>query len=379
MRKTICFIRSNPVDPDSRVEKEAATLKKSGYNVLILAWDRNSDHKCRQEFIEVYGEKIEIYRIGHKAAFGAGMKSIIPYLRFQIDQLIWLIRNRNRIDAIHSCDFDTALFSTFANFFIRKKYVFDIFDFICGNPKNLFEKLIKRVQLSIINKSDATIICTEKRRQQIALAKPKKIVIIHNTPITNSSELVRESNNLYGVLKIVYVGILQDHRLLLEISNYIKDNPQYELHVGGFGKYEEYFRKLSDNYRNIYFYGKLPYDKTIELETECDIMLAIYDPSIENHVYAAPNKFYESLMLGKPVIMVKGTGMSEYVEEYGIGVTIDYSTLGFQKGLEQISCNINNWNDISIKMKKLYDTEFNWRIMENRLLEMYYQLFDDKD
>ena len=31
------------------------------------------------------------------------------------------------------------------------------------------------------------------------------------------------------------------------------------------------------------------------------------------------------------------------------------------------------------EMKKLYDTEFNWRIMENRLLEMYYQLFDDKD
>lgn len=28
MRKTICFIRSNPVALDSRVEKETATLKK---------------------------------------------------------------------------------------------------------------------------------------------------------------------------------------------------------------------------------------------------------------------------------------------------------------------------------------------------------------
>ena len=34
-------------------------------------------------------------------------------------------------------------------------------------------------------------------------------------------------------------------------------------------------------------------------------MTAIYDPNISNHYYAAPNKFYEALMLGKPLIMVK--------------------------------------------------------------------------
>ena len=36
--KKVCIIRSNPVRPDSRVEKEAWTLKKNGYDVHILVF-----------------------------------------------------------------------------------------------------------------------------------------------------------------------------------------------------------------------------------------------------------------------------------------------------------------------------------------------------
>lgn len=32
----ILFIRSNPVNPDSRVEKEIATLAKAGHDVMLL-------------------------------------------------------------------------------------------------------------------------------------------------------------------------------------------------------------------------------------------------------------------------------------------------------------------------------------------------------
>ena len=52
-------------------------------------------------------------------------------------------------------------------------------------------------------------------------------------------------------------------------------------------------------------YGKLQYSQTLALESQCDIRVATYDPSIRNHKYSAPNKFYESLMLGKPIIMAK--------------------------------------------------------------------------
>ena len=45
----VLFIRANPVKPDSRVEKEAASLVRNGYEVSILGWDRNGDYALRKE------------------------------------------------------------------------------------------------------------------------------------------------------------------------------------------------------------------------------------------------------------------------------------------------------------------------------------------
>lgn len=40
----VLFLRSNPVDPDSRVEKEVNSLIKRGYKVEVFGWDRSADY-----------------------------------------------------------------------------------------------------------------------------------------------------------------------------------------------------------------------------------------------------------------------------------------------------------------------------------------------
>lgn len=376
--KRVCIIRSNAVRPDSRVEKEAATLQKNGYKVMILAWDRDSDHNITKENIVVYNQTIDIFRIGCKATFGDGVKNIKPYLKFQFKQFAWLLKNKNRYDFIHACDFDTALFSKIANFFIRKKYIFDIFDFLYGNPKNIIQKLVKKIQIQIINRADATIICTEERKKQIKTSKPRKLVVIHNTPIKNFNVDCSICEMKSKKTKVVYVGILQDYRLLIEMSNFFINNKEIELHIAGFGKYESYFKTLSQKYENIFFYGRVSYEETLALEGKSDIMLAIYDPLIENHIYAAPNKFYESLMLGKPVIMTKGTGMSNYLSEYKFGALIDYSLESFSYGIQYLIENRKNWDEMGKRMNYIYEQEFSWDVMEKRLIEMYDALSKEK-
>ena len=49
----VCILRSNPVKPDSRVEKEALALACAGYSVEIVCWDRDSNHKAVEDFIEL--------------------------------------------------------------------------------------------------------------------------------------------------------------------------------------------------------------------------------------------------------------------------------------------------------------------------------------
>lgn len=379
MGKRVCVIRSNSVDPDSRVEKEVSTLRKLGYEVTILAWDRESDHKKRLEHIDVYDEKIEIVRFGIRASYGEGFKNIVPYLKFQLKQFCWLFANRREIDIIHACDFDTAFVSSMANRVLGKKYVFDIFDFLYGEPKNGFQKIIKRLQIGIINYADATIICTEDRKNQIQGARPKRLAVIHNTPKRNLCNAERPYVLHGDKIKVVYVGILQDYRLLLEIGEFFTKTPEIELHIGGFGKYESNFKELSVKSSNIFFYGKLTYDRTIALEREANIMLAIYDPAIENHRYAAPNKFYESLMLGKPLIMVRGTGMSEYITAYRIGELIDYSADSFAEGLDRLIRRKAEWKDIGEKMRELYRSEYSWEKMEKELKTLYIALSEERD
>ena len=308
--KKICIIRSNPVSPDSRVEKEAYTLIKAGYNVHILAWDRESDKKEVSSYIKVENKEIPITRLGYKSTYGEGLKNLKSYLKFQFHMSKWLFFHKFHV--IHACDFDTAFLSIFVAKIKKEKFIFDIFDFLYCEPNNIFEKIIKYIQIKLINNSDSTIICTEERKEQIKGSFPKNLTVIHNTPSLNQlskSNIFIEKNKK---IKIVYVGILQDYRLLKEITEVISENKNIEFHVGGFGKYESYFYRMSQRFANIKYYGKLTYSQTLSLEKQCDIMLAIYDPNIDNHKYAAPNKFYESLLLGKPVIMVKKTGMSYY-------------------------------------------------------------------
>lgn len=373
-KKSVCIIRSNPVNPDSRVEKEAEALIEAGYSPQILCWDRERSYKIKNEYI--HKGRIPIARIGFKAGYAEGIRCIKSRIGFQLHMIEWILLYGKEIDVIHACDIDTALFSYIPSKIRGCKYVFDLFDFQCGDPKNIAQKLIRKLQIGLISKADLTIICTEERRLQICGSKPKKIAVVHNSPdtsfITESDYKIKNDNRI----SIAYVGVFLENRLLKEMIHYISNNDSISFYIGGFGKLEKYIRNCSKRYNNIHYLGKLSYGEALSLERQCDLMTAIYDPQIENHKFAAPNKFYESLMLGKPIIMVRGTGMAKEVENNDIGVLIDYSEESFADGLKNLIERKSEWNEMGEKMKKLYEEKYNWSIMKRRLTDAYNCLFE---
>ena len=61
----VLMLRTNKVDPDPRVEKEAsALLKDNDIQLTILAWDRNDNYKCKKETLKLFNGNVPIYRIG---------------------------------------------------------------------------------------------------------------------------------------------------------------------------------------------------------------------------------------------------------------------------------------------------------------------------
>ena len=367
--KRVVITRSNPIDPDSRVEKEANSLKKMGNEVYLVVWDRTSNHKMKKDLKQLENYKVKRISFGAKATYGAGIKSIIPYLKFQINLFMWLIKNKRKYDICHFCDFDTAFLGSLACFWTNKKYIFDIFDYLSTDAKTIKEKIIEKLENNIINRAETTIICSEQRKTQIKKSRPKSLVVIHNTP--SNIPVLKENLSKKEKVKIAYIGILQDFRLLKEMVEIVSEMKNVELHIGGFGKYEDYMRNAARQHSNIKFYGKLQYEETLRLENSCDLMTAIYDPSIGNHKYAAPNKFYEALFLGKPLIMVKETGMSDIVKSEDIGVLIEYSSEGFRDGVKSLINRRDEWEKMSDKMKKIYLEKYSWNEMEKRLQELY--------
>ena len=157
------------------------------------------------------------------------------------------------------------------------------------------------------------------------------------------------------------------------------ESTNIELHIGGFGLLDDFLKDMADRFENIYYYGRLSYDQTLSLEDECDIVLAAYDPSVENYRYAAPNKFYESLMLGKPVIMARGTGMSEVVAENRIGELIEFSKEGFIDGVNRLIGRKDEWPLIESRMKEIYRNQYCWDEMERRLIRIYTEIENEKN
>ena len=162
--------------------------------------------------------------------------------------------------------------------------------------------------------------------------------------------------------------------MLLELCEIVSQYPQIELHIAGFGILEKSIIEYSKEFDNIYYYGKISYSNTLSLENMCDVMMATYDPNNKNNKYAAPNKFYEALMLGKPIIMSLGTGFDDIINDYGIGQLIVYSKKGLEQGLNELISRKSEWEHISFIEKELYDNNYSWDIMAHRLDGLYSSL-----
>ena len=379
---TIVLIRSNAVSPDPPVEKVASCLLKNGYKVIILGWDRDGNYGEKGKEIDVVGGKVPLILFGIPAKFGAGYKSTIALAKFQYRLLYWLKRNKNLYDIIHAFDFDTALIANKCAKKYKKKLVYHILDFYVdshGLNGHYLGRIIKKAEIKIIDSANAVIICTEQRKKQIKGSHPKKLAIIHNTPY--NSNFLGKDFKLQSKLsryRIVYVGILAKGRFIDKIAEVVANDKRFEFHIGGYGILEQRMQNYANKNDNIFFYGKLSYEETLSLEKQCDIMTAIYDPSIPNHKYAAPNKFYESLMLGKPVIMAKGTGFDELVEKEKIGCVIEYSIEGLKNGLNELLDEKKEWEGMGEHSRDLYNKYYSWTIMENRLMRLYHQIESDK-
>lgn len=333
----IAFLRSTDGNPDSRLQKYIDTVTEQKISFLAFCWDRNLKYADNKNYI--YYHK--------KAVYGSGMKNMIKLLGFNFFLLKKLISYRKKYDIIHACDFDTILPAIFMKIFFHKKVIYDIFDWFVDS-RELHNFIIKNSILYFeyiaLKLSDRIIICEEERKKQLCF-QPKNIWVLPNIPnfkTLASSDAVTTNSKI----KLSYVGVLTKHRGIEKIVEYAKNHQdQIDLEIAGFGELEKLIKETCKQVNNIHFWGTVPYEKGIEIMKSSDIILAIYEKTIPNHIYAAPNKYYEGLYLGKPIITTKDTYVGIKTEKYKTGFTIneDFNELEILFSKETLREEINQY------------------------------------
>ena len=365
----IVFTRSSTIYDDSRATKEITTLLEAGHLITVLGWDRNgsASEKCADLF-SVYKDRVKFNFYSGDTGVGSIQKILG---RFSWNR--WLKKELSKelkIDVIHACDYDTgAAVRRFAKS-KKIKYVYDIYDYyVDAHPiPSILRKIIENDEIRTIDNSEVTIICTEERRVQISKAHPKRVSVIHNSP---EVEEYVEYDEKYDY---VYCGSLYGGRLIKEVLDMYPENHEYKFIVAGYGEYEKKAKELATVFDEFTYLGSIPYSKVLEVEKISKVISAIYEPSIRNHQLCAPNKFYEALALGKPVIVCRGTGIDKIVEEHNIGIVIDYDANQFYEALCKLCSDDQERSRIGRKSRKIYEEKYHWRIMKNRLLSVYQEI-----
>jgi glycosyltransferase involved in cell wall biosynthesis len=376
----VCIIRNSEAETNAGIIRVIDALQDESYQISLLTrsrYDNGHTKKIKQQSISIKGKNLENFEIQLVSKTGRGLKNIFQLIVYELYVTYWLIKNRNMYDVIHPFDLDAGLPAAIVSKIFKKKLVYHIADFYVdsrpGIPSKL-KKLIKNIEYFIISRATSTIICTEERIKQIEGSHPRNLVIVHNSPTgeikKDNEALLPKENNKKEKLKLCYVGDLSERRFIKNVLEVISQDERFELEIAGMGPLSELVEEYSHSYNNIKYYGRIKYQAAIELYSKCDLMFAIYDPSVDNHKYSAPNKAYEAMMLGKPIIVAKGTSIDKIVEREKLGVVINFTKEDFMKVLGDVYKEqhlIWRYSENAISCYKHYS----WTNMRKRIIKLY--------
>lgn len=315
----ILLFRSNNLIA-SRCNKYVNYYTQKGLDFTAIGWDREAKGIVKDNY--------DFYR--YKAGVNVGgIKAIQNHLHW-----MWFvykyIKNHPETTTVHACDLNSAFPAAMYKRFHNKNLVviFDACDWFSANfhgnliIRNVFEWM-ERITYKY---SDKLIICEPEREEQITFKISEKPIVLPNIPdirldlISKDTEKYIFDNNWPT---IAYFGGFSFDRFLVELLELTKTE-QFNLLIGGFGSVSiESLCKELNKRENVKYFGRMGMADGLAMTSCADATYAMYCKDNPNNIYAAPNKLYEAMFLGKPIISTKGTIVERKVRKYNIGYVID--------------------------------------------------------
>jgi len=336
----ILLFRSNNFF-DSRVNKYRNYYDRVGLNYTIIGWDR----KC--EGLE--REKYDFFRYKAGEDVG-GVKAIRNHFKWMLFVYKYLKQHKD-VTTIHACDLNSAFPAAVFKALHKKEVtlIFDACDWFSANfaSKKFLCFCFGLMEKYVCKKANELIICEPERIEQVQFKLRKAPLVMPNIPEIDAS-VITDVQDKYmfdnSNPTLAYLGGFSDNRFLLEIITLAETEP-FNLLIAGYGN-KEVLEKLESvkDLQNVRYFGRVQMEEGLNMENAADIIYAMYCKTNPNNIYAAPNKYYEALLLGKPLITTKGTIVEKKVKGNNIGWAVE-------EDIEDLRNLVNNLKKEEIKEK----------------------------
>lgn len=286
----------------------------------VIAWNRNGTAQP--------DPNITFFQ--RRAEYGKRLANIPNKILWMLFVMQQVFRHRKTCTAIHACDIDAILPALIVGKPLRKKVLFDIFDWISSlTGKGTVYRMVELLQNFCYRHSDAVILCEHERKHQ-AKSTNGTVFIVPNIPNGHTEfdreALAKTAADLQAYRYVVsYVGVFDRDRGLENLLQVVAERPDIKLNIAGFGVLDALVQDYAAKYPNIAYWGRVDYPVGQAIEKNSHLIAAMYHLTSPLHKYAAPNKYYESLVLGVPMVTTENTLVGTKVAQYDTGFILDES------------------------------------------------------
>lgn len=316
--KILIIVENSPVPFDSRVWKEACSLRDAGYEVMVLS-PRGKGYTATYELLE----GVHIYRHPMPPEREGALGYVWEYGWALFWQILysWYIFLRRGFRVIQGCNPpDDIVFVALPFKLFGVKYIFDHHD---ANPELYLSKyerkdLLYRIQVwleSVTYRFSDVVMATNESYKQLAVTRggkyPDDVFVVRNGPDLDTFKLVPAKPELkYGKSYLVgYVGTMSIQEgldILLDVALYLKNQGRRDIHftcVGG-GPGLAGLRKMVEEKRlgdMVNFTGRVPDQELLDVLSTADVCVNPDKPCEMNDI-STMIKIMEYMALGKPIV-----------------------------------------------------------------------------
>lgn len=367
---------------DNKVCNEAKVLRNVGFDVVVYAWDRERKYSNKIDDI-VNGIKVK--RVLVKSTYGQGLKQLFGFISFWV-VVFWRLMVFN-FDIVHCVDLNTLAPGFFAAKIKRKKIIYDSHE---DFPASMFDAKVKclaslseKVESFLIKRVNVVIVVSDGHARILELRGAKKLYVIPTTKSLAEYNYAEEDlvnlRRKLGVEKkfiFLYMGQLYHHRNLLEIikifKNYIGEESVFV--IGGYGTLKEDIKRAASNCKNVIYAGMVLAGEVSLYTKASDVLFAVNKSTSKNLSATIPNKLFEAIASGKPIIGSNIGPLGEIIRETKCGIPINPDNPGDLKdAIFKLISDKGLYSQLSSNARKAQKT-YNWEKTSKKLIDFYLKL-----